>query len=74
LKIKRVATLKSQVHWLKGLEMRWHGWHIVAVSSHDGHMTLEGSYIPKAMGVCSDWGYGHNFGCDRKRPMRPSCV
>ena len=28
-KIKRVGTLRFQVHWLRGLLMRWHEWHMV---------------------------------------------
>ena len=29
-KIKKVGTLRSQVHWLRGLPMRWCKWHKVA--------------------------------------------
>jgi len=37
--------------------------------SHDGHMTLESLHIPKAVGVHSDHGSGHDFGCDWERSM-----
>jgi len=46
-KRKRVGTLRSQVHWLSGLLTRWH---MVAQSSHDGHMTSEGCFIPRPCG------------------------
>ena len=51
VKIKRVGTLRSQVHWLTSLLTRWCGWHVVVWSSHDGHMTSEGLHIPEAVRV-----------------------
>ena len=47
---------------------------MVAQSSHDRHMTLEGFHIPKTMGVQSDQASGHNFRCDWQRPMGPGQV
>ena len=58
VKIKRVGTLRPQVHQLIGLLMRWHGWCMVVWSSCDGHMTSEGIHIPEAMGEHSDKGSG----------------
>src|SRR5882724_748058 len=47
LERKRVGTLRSQVHQLDGLLMRWH---VVAQSSHADPMILEGSHVPKGHG------------------------
>ena len=69
MKRKKVGTLRSQVHQLCGLLMRWLGWCMVEQLSHDGNVTLEGLHIPKAMGAHYDHGSGCNFGCDEKRPM-----
>ena len=54
--------------------MRCLGWHVVVQSSCDGHVTLEGLHIPKAVGVHSDHSSGCDFGCDGKRPMGPGQV
>ena len=67
-KRKRVGTLRSQVHWLRGLLTRWHGWCMVVWLSHDGHVISAGIHIPKAMGVHFNYGSGCNFRCDRKSP------
>ena len=54
--IRALWTLKSQVCWLGGQPMRWHGWCVVVQSSCDGHMTREGPKLSEAMGVPSDQG------------------
>ena len=71
-KIKRVGTLRSQVHRLSDCPTRWHRWCMIVQSSHDAHMILEGHYIPEVVGSCSDWGSG--LGCDRVRPKGSSQV
>jgi len=40
----------------------------------DHHVISEGIYIPKAVEVHSDHGFGHTFGYDRMRPMGPGQV
>jgi len=35
----------------------------------DSHVTLGSVQIPVAVGVHSDHGFGHNLGCNGKRPM-----
>jgi len=37
-------------------------------------MISGGIHIPKAVGVHSDQGSGHDFGCDWERPMGPGQV
>jgi len=54
--------------------MRWPGWHMVAQSSHYGHVTMGSAPIPKAVGVHSNHGSSHTLGCDRKVPMGYSHV
>jgi len=42
---------------------------VVVHSSHDDHVILGGVHIPKAVGVHSDRGSGHGFGCDWRGPL-----
>jgi len=40
----------------------------------DHHVISKGIHIPKAVEVCSDQGFGCDFGCDWERPMGPGWV
>ena len=47
---------------------------MVVQSSRAGHVISGGIHVPKAVGVHSDQGSGHDFGCDWERPMGPGQV
>src|SRR5882724_7430975 len=66
-KIKRVGTLRYQVHWLSDQLTRWHQWHMLVQSSRVDHVILEGCYISEVMGGHSDWGSDGGLGCDGMR-------
>jgi len=49
--------------------MSWPGWHIIAQSSCDDHMILEGPRVPEAVEVPYNYGSDCNLGCNWLGPL-----
>ena len=47
---------------------------MVAQSSHDAHVILEGQCMSEAGEACSDWGFGHGLECNQDRSKGSSRV
>jgi len=47
---------------------------MVAQSSHDDHVILEGCYIPDVMGGHTDWSSDGGLGCNGMMPTRSSRI